>query len=229
MVNIMKSKFLYHVLFAGIILIGLSANSLAIIKLNKDKLTFQVQKEPLGNIINEIINKCDVEIIGLKTREHDLVTFSADQEPVENVIKRLLKYLNESNYAFEYSKTRLQRVSVLPKAKGPDIVSKPVPVQISRLKPAKENKERAVRILKINEGTQAESLDLQKNDLIVEYDGNRIKSARQLVEAVKKKAPEESVEMVVVREGQPIRLVLNGGFIGVNILTVSVPKSKLGQ
>ena len=170
-----------------------------------------------------------MEIIGLETRKHDLITFSADQEQVENVIKRLLKYLKENNYAFEYSKTRLQRVSVLPKAKGPDIVSKPVPDPISRLKSVKENKERAVRVLKVNEGTQAESLDLQKNDLIVEYDGNRIKSARQLVEAVKKKAPEESVEMVIVREGQPIRLVLNGGFIGVNILTVSVPKSKLGQ
>jgi len=233
--DIMKSKFLYHLLLAGILFliaqpIALAAtNASAIIKMNDNKLTIKVQKEPLGNIVNKLINECDLEIIGLETRDDDLVTFSAAQEPVENVIKQLLKHLDENNYAFEYSKTALQRVSVMPKAKGPDIIPRPAPVQPIRPAPANKDKERAVKILKVNEGTQAESLDLQKDDLIVEYDGNRIKSARQLVQAVKKKAPEESVEMVVVREGQTIRLVLNGGLIGVNVLTVSVPKSELGQ
>ncbi|MDM8535457.1 PDZ domain-containing protein [Desulfobacterales bacterium HSG17] len=230
----MKVKFLCRIIFAVFIfliyqpILFAATDSLSIIKVDKDKLTFQVQKEPLGNIVNEIINECDVEIVGLEARGNDLITFSAEQEPVENVIKRLLKYLNENNFAFEYSKTSLRRVSVLPKAKGKDIVRRP-PIPAQTPKPVKEDKERAVKILKVNEGTQAESLDLQKDDLIIEYDGNRIKSARQLVKAVKKKAPEESVEMIVVREGQSIRIALNGGLIGVNVLTVSVPKSELGQ
>ncbi|QTA79779.1 PDZ domain-containing protein [Desulfonema limicola] len=227
----MKSKFL---IFAGLIFLIcqqttlVPANSASVIKVYEDKLSFQVQKEPLGNIINEIIDKFDVEIVGLETREDDLVTFSAEQEPVEDVIKRLLKHLDENNYAFEYSKTALRRVSVMPKAKGPNIAARPpLPAPAPGPVPGKNDRERAVKILNVNEGTQAEALDLQKNDLIIEYDGNRIQSSSQLVEAVKKKTPNESVEMVVLREGQSIRLILNGGLIGVNVVTVSISKSDL--
>lgn len=231
--DIMKSKFLNCLIFAAILVFVyqplLSAATNSIIKIDKDNLTLQVYKEPLGNIVNKIINECDIEIKGLESRSNDLVTFSAEKEPVENVIKRLLRYLDEKNYAFEYSRTRLQRVSVLPKSKGSDILPRTSPSPVAKPAPVKDEKERVVKILKVNEGTQAEAIELQKNDLIVEYDGNRVKSARQLVSAVKKKAPEESVEMVVVREGQSMRFILNGGLIGVNVLTVSVPKSDLGQ
>ena len=63
------------------------------------------------------------------------------------------------------------------------------------------------------------------DDLIVEYDGIRIHNAAQLVAEVKKKSNESSIEMIVVRDQSPLRIVVQGGFLGVRIKTERIPKA----
>jgi len=193
--------------------------------LKENRLTIEAVGMPLGKILDEISLQGGVKFVGLEDRVEEAVNFSANAEPLEKALKRLLRSLDVSSYAFEYTRTKLKRVSVVPNAKSGTSVRPPVPPE----NPQPPMPESAVRIIRVNEGTQAEHLDLKENDLILEYDGVRIRSAQQLVAAVKKKQPAETVEMLVVREREPRRIVLNGGLIGVNVITVTVPGSELGQ
>ena len=66
-----------------------------------------------------------------------------------------------------------------------------------------------------------------ENDLIVEYAGTEIKTAQDLRREVRKKTPDDEVEMIIVRDGEPLRIILKGGFIGVQIKTTRIPKEVL--
>ena len=79
----------------------------------------------------------------------------------------------------------------------------------------------------IVEGSQAETAGLQKGDIILEYDGVRITSAQQLVNEVEKKAASSQIEMLFVRQKIPTRLILNGGFIGVRVMTTKILRAEL--
>ncbi|MGE0086503.1 MAG: PDZ domain-containing protein [Desulfococcaceae bacterium] len=195
--------------------------------LKENRLTLEAAGLPLGKILDEIRIQGGVEFVGLEDRTEEAVNFSAKAEPLEKALKRLLRTLDVSSYAFEYKRTKLKRVSVVPKSKSDvSLPRPPVPAESGQMPVVNES---VVRIIRINEGTQAENLDLMENDLILEYDGVRIRNAQQLVAAVKKKLPAETVEMLVIREKEPRRIVLNGGLIGVNVVTVTVPASELGQ
>ncbi|GBC59751.1 hypothetical protein DENIS_0692 [Desulfonema ishimotonii] len=217
------------------ILIGLISDSSGAVSDTSDLVTFQenrltlkAEKKPLGDVLDEIEDRCGVEILGLDERTEEPITFFSEKEPLEKALKRLLRHLEVRNYAFEYTRTQLRRISVLPESKTAATSVKLPPPPRTPPKPAADEKEKVVRVVKVQEDSQAEGLDLRTNDIILEYDGARIRSAQQLVSAVKKKTPEDTVEMVVVRERQPFRLVLNGGLIGVNIVTVSVAGEELG-
>ena len=197
------------------------------ILLKENRLTLEAVGMPLGKILNEISIQGGVKFVGLEDRLEEAVNFSANAEPLEKALKRLLRTLDVSSYAFEYTRTKLKRVSVVPNANKTGAAVRP-PVSPENAQPPMPG-ENAVRIIRVNEGTQAENLDLKENDLIFEYDGVRVRSAQQLVAAVKKKDPSQTVEMVVFRERSPRRIVLNGGLIGVNVITVTVPGSELGQ
>jgi len=199
-----------------------------LVVLEEDRLTLKAQDRPLGEVLDEIQRQSGVEILGMEARSDEPVTFVSEPGAVEKVLKRLLRHLDETNFAFEYTRTRLRRISVLPSGGADGPVRTPEPPPAVAQAANEPEKVGTVRILKVNEGTQAADLDLSRGDLIFEYDGARISSARELVAAVKNKSPQETVEMVVVRDRQPFRLVLNGGLIGINILTVSVPRADLG-
>jgi S1-C subfamily serine protease len=94
---------------------------------------------------------------------------------------------------------------------------------------ARDAVEQAVRVINVNAGTQAERLDLRRGDLVVEYDGVQIRNSQQLVSIVRQKSDAETVEMVVVRDGEPLRMSLNGGLIGINVKTVAVPSAAMGE
>jgi hypothetical protein len=72
-----------------------------------------------------------------------------------------------------------------------------------------------------------ESAGLLQGDIILEYDGVPINSARQLVSEVEKKSQISQIEMVIVRQKIPTRVILNGGFIGVRILTNKIPRDEI--
>jgi membrane-associated protease RseP (regulator of RpoE activity) len=65
-------------------------------------------------------------------------------------------------------------------------------------------------------GSQAEPTGLRRGDVIVSYDGNDLKSFRQLRNAVSKRSSEELTSIVVNRGGSFMTLQLKGGRIGVN-------------
>ena len=85
----------------------------------------------------------------------------------------------------------------------------------------------AVKVIGIVKGSQAESLALRENDIIIEYDGIRItKGPQELVEEVQKKSNKESVDMVIVHNGRPGKLVLKSGLIGVRIDPIKISKEE---
>ena len=70
-------------------------------------------------------------------------------------------------------------------------------------------------------------MGLLHNDLITKYDALKIKTAEQLVQAVQNRFYREQIEMVVVRGNEPMQFFVNGGTIGVRIVTIQVPKGEL--
>ena len=74
--------------------------------------------------------------------------------------------------------------------------------------------------------SQAELIGLLPGDLIVEYDGIRINSATQLVRVVEENSTKSQVEMVVVRDKRPMRVILQGGRIGVRITNKKITKEE---
>jgi C-terminal processing protease CtpA/Prc len=144
-------------------------------------------------------------------------------KPLQEVIKGLLRYLGENSYAFESIGDRLKRVSVFPK--GAMDVSMPPRnerFETEELNITAPKSVEVIEVTKVIAGSQAETLGLQKGDFIVEYDGQKVDRASQLVMETKKKNPQETVELRVVREGNPVQYFVNGGFIGIQIKTVKV-------
>ncbi|MBW1841989.1 MAG: PDZ domain-containing protein [Deltaproteobacteria bacterium] len=188
------------------------------VQFEKGKLTVNVEKSPLGKVLDEIHRECMVKIIGLEKRENEIITFSSKREKPEDVLKRLLRQLNIDNYAFEFNNDKLVKVSVFPKSKM-DVSSHPF-----QETPKKPNEKfvSAVRVKAILKGTQAEELELKKGDLIISYDGVKIRSDRQLIREVKNKSDKDDIELVVLRDGQTIPFWVKGGRIGVNIKTEKI-------
>lgn len=198
-----------------------------LVEYDAGRLSVRAEGEPLGDVLRALRESGGVRVNGLEPRADEPLFFQVEWVPVEDGLKRLMRHLKASNYAFEYSRTRLRRISVFPAGQTERVSRAPAPTPLER--PENADRERAVRVINVHEGTQAENLDLQKGDLIVEYDGQAITSAQQLVDAVKARSAEQIVQMTVVREGNRFPLTLNGGLIGINILTVNVPVGELGR
>jgi PDZ domain-containing secreted protein len=141
------------------------------------------------------------------------------------LLRGLLRYLGVKNFAIEYADARLTRIVVVPESMSDITPSENVQTdqgdQIESLSVA--------QVQSIVEFSQAESLDLTAGDIIIEYDGVRITSAQQLVEEVKNKAENSQVEMIVIREKSPMRLILSGGIIGVRIITKNILKEEINS
>jgi S1-C subfamily serine protease len=111
------------------------------------------------------------------------------------------------------------------------VVPGPTRTVVENLKPPADEPETqefadVAQIQSIIASSQAETLGLLEGDIIIEYDGVPITSARQLVAEVEKKAGRDRVEMVIVREKTPQRLTLSSGFIGIRIKTTKIPKEE---
>jgi C-terminal processing protease CtpA/Prc len=144
-------------------------------------------------------------------------------QSLQEVIKGLLRYLGENNYAFESQGDRLRRVSIFPTG-AMDVAIRPGNEGLETEKFKTEGPKRVdvIEVTNVIEGSQAESLGLQKGDFIIEYDGRKMGRASQLVMETKKKKPHETVELRAVREGNPMRFFVSGGFIGIQIKTIKV-------
>jgi C-terminal processing protease CtpA/Prc len=193
-------------------------------------LTIEASRMPLGELIGKIDDQCAVVVTGLEKRYAETVSFTARAEPVEGALRRLLQQLDERNYALVFNRTRLTRVSVLPASQGDMPPPQLVPLDSDVMPGPKPHRTfHAVRITRVHEDTQAQRHGLKRGDLIIEYGGKRILRSQDLTTAVKEKGPDEAVEMLLVRNRRPIRMILNGGFIGINIISVTVPPEEAGQ
>ena len=170
----------------------------------------QADETPLNIILDELIHKCQLEISGLEDREDEPVSFNFKGSIVEG-IRELMKYLGEKNFTFEFNNAKLSRV-ILSRKKD-----------LNALKPFRivlKNESPTVAIVHdIAEGSQAEKFGLKINDIIQEYDGVQINTAKQLKKEVAAKKDKNKIIMVVQRNDESLSLELSGGIIGVQVGT----------
>ena len=194
-----------------------------IVEFQQGQLFIQAEGAALRSVLDEIEGRCRVKILGLESRENEKVSFSSEQGMLEKELREFLGHLGVKNYAFEFVDEKLSRVLVFPEAKG-EISSISEPVKRA---PIQKVFVTVPQVRKIIEGSQAEYLDIREKDMIVEYDGVPIGTIQELVAETKKRTEYEQIEMIILREGEPLRIVLSGGFIGVRISTIEVSKEKL--
>ena len=182
----------------------------------------------LVEIFKELYDKYSIEVSGLESRESDKITFSFEADTLEALLRGLLRYLGVKNFAIHFADATLTKIVVVPDSVSDITTSENVQMdemdQRDQVEPLS-----VAQIQSIVEFSQAESLDLITGDIIIEYDGVRITSAQQLVEEVEKKSENSQVEMIVIREKNPVRLILAGGIIGVRIMTKKISKDEINS
>jgi hypothetical protein len=189
------------------------------------KIIIEAHDSVLVGIFKELYDKYSIEVSGLESRESDRITFSFEADTLESLLRGLLRYLGVKNFAIEFSDARLTRIMVVP-----DAISDIAPSEKAQTDQGNQIDSVSVaQIQSIVEFSQAESLDLVAGDIIIEYDGVRITSAQQLVDEVEKKAGNNQVEMIVVREQNPMQLILSGGIIGVRIMTKEISQEEINS
>lgn len=215
---IIQISFLLTVLSAADIAFG----SGEIIGTADGKLFIRAQNLSLRSVVARLHEDFAVEIKGLETLQNERITFAFEAVSLEELVKGLLRHLNIKNYAFEFAEEKLKQVIIVPGAKS--IIQSPVD---SKTDSTKREETVTVAVIKsVVESSQAESLGLLQSDFIVEYDGIRINNATQLVKEVEKRSANNQIEMIVVRDKTPMRLILQGGVIGVRITTEKISKQE---
>ncbi len=228
----MNTKYLAYrkILLTLLILLSGSAAGMAedgtideIVKFQNDMLTIRASKTPLTKILSAVQNKCLVKITGLEHRKDEKITFFSNKGSPERVLKDFLRHLGEKNYAFEYGNAALLQIVVLPGAKADNYPTDTLADQ----KETFPDIVKAVRVVGVIDGSQAQSAGLMPGDIILEYSGLTIRSTNELIKATKTKTDTDKVEILVMRENYRLRFILNGGLIGVRISNTSIPKEAL--
>lgn len=141
-----------------------------------------------------------------------------------DVVKKLLKSLMIHNYAYIFNGDELVGVTVLPSAKtsgnfeGQEKAESDI--FFDGEKTFKMLNSSTVLIQKVVPESQGEALDLEVNDHIIAYNGHKVQNVGKLIQYVRKYKEEESVSLVIVRDERILEYTLNGGLIGVQIVTV---------
>ena len=215
----------YFLLWTAFYAAGPANASNEITRVWNGNIIIKAHDSVLAEIFKELYDKFLIEVSGLENRESDKITFSFEADTLEALLRGLLRNLGVKNFAIEFADARLTRILVVPDSVSDITTSENV--QTDRL-----NQVESVSVAQIQsvvEFSQAESLDLIAGDIIIEYDGVRITSAEQLVEEVGEKAENGQVEMLVIREKNPMRLILAGGIIGVRIMTKTISKEEINS
>ena len=221
-------RFRIFLLFLPWIYLYTVSSAGAVVELNAisdGTIHLEARGSTLGEIVSKFYDRYTLEIKGLENRAGEKVTFSYTADTLVGLLKSLLRHLGIKNYAFEFDDEILKRLVAVPEATA-DVSSFSPSSNI----PNQENEFVSIaQVQSIIEASQAESAGLQIGDIILEYDGVPINSAQQLVSEVEKKAQVNQIEMVIVRQKIPTRLILNGGFIGVRILTIKIPRAEFNS
>lgn len=190
-----------------------------VLKKQGQQWELNIQKGPLGALLERLAQEHQVIINGLESREKEILNLTTVGDSIGDIIRSLLLHLGEKNFAFEYTDNRLSRVLVLP---GGTEDMRNISTIVSSQMPASAESVDAVEVLGIVEGSQAQKLDIRRGDLLLEYGGRKINRASELVEETKKRSTDDEIELVLLRNGDPIRLNARGGFLGVQVKTVKI-------
>jgi hypothetical protein len=212
----------FHLLWICLFAVGSAGAFVEISEAPNGTISFEARDSTLGEVIRKLYDKYSIEIKGLENKEREIISFSYNADTPENLLKSLLRHIGIKNYAFEFADTTLKRLVVVPEATH-NVSSFS---QSSKAPSPQDEYVSIAQVQSIVEASQAESAGLQEGDIILEYDGVPINSAQQLVSEVEKKSQISQIEMVIVRQKIPTRLILNGGFIGVRILTKKIPRAE---
>ena len=202
---------------------ALALNKAAVLNIESQKgmIVFKVKNALLKNILKELNDKFKVVITGMEERENEKVTYSAQTASLADLLKGFLQHLGVKNFALEYNSELLSRVAIFPEAKGTAEIPY-TPIGEKSEEAEKSQKVKAIAVQGVVDGTQAEESGIRAGDLIMQYDGVKLQRAPDLVKLTRTKPPDETVELILMRDGQPVRLTLKGGYIGVRIKTISV-------
>jgi len=74
-----------------------------------------------------------------------------------------------------------------------------------------------VKIVGIADNSQAQSIGLQKGDIIIEYNNETVLNEKMMLHLVSQTKPEENVSIIIRRQDKNIRFALQGGRIGIEI------------
>jgi len=219
-------KFIFLIFILNVTQVFSNTDDFVSIIFKDQEIHIKAEKAKLSNILTKIKEEFNIKIFGLKFQKDDELTFNIKGKSESEIIKRILKYIGEDNYIFEFNDDNLDRVYIFSKGrnKGSYISNANEQSQNSNLKRVP-----AVRIQSVVPSSQADTISLQKGDYIVVYDGIYIKSAQQLVKEVKKRSESDRVELVIIRNKSPRSYIINGGLIGVHIITTMVNESELGS
>jgi hypothetical protein len=216
---------LYFLFLAAFYATGPANASNDITRVWNGNIIIESHDSVLVEIFKELYDKYSIEVSGLENRESDKITFYFEAETLEALLRGLLRYLGVKNFAIHFADATLTKIVVVPDSVSDITTSENVQMdQSDQVEPLS-----VAQIQSIVEFSQAESLDLITGDIIIEYDGVRITSAQQLVEEVEKKSEKSQVEMIVIREKNPVRLILAGGIIGVRIMTKKISKEEINS
>ncbi len=187
---------------------------------DKNALSLTAENVPASQIIRELTKRFSFAFTGLDDRAEKRLTLSCSG-PLLDVIQKLLKAAGIENYAFTFNRDRLTGVGVFPQSSSPD--SDPLPEDPS----PKHSKAFAVKVQSVIEGTQASKIGLQPDDIIIAYNGKRIIHAHRLVRQVERDESKPLATLVILRDGNLEKYDIEGGFIGVQIISVPMDAEQL--
>lgn len=196
-------------------------NRLQLYMTDQAMLTLESQGASLRRLVEELRETCSVEIQGLEGVGQKEITFSGAGS-VEMVVKDLLKTIGVFNYALEFKGEDLNLVRVFPFSDETPAVD-PVPSSMDQPQDVIE----AIRIVGLAGRGQAEQLDLLPGDIVLTYNGVRATNTREFIREVRQTRPEQSVEMLVLRDRLPHTVYLSGGFIGIRIRSEKIEQQEL--
>jgi hypothetical protein len=218
-----RTQFFFLLLFwLTFLAAGRADAAIEIVLETNGKLSFDARESTLAEIVKYLSSNYSISVTGLEDREDEKVTFTYSDDTLENLLKGFLRHIGIKNYAFEFADATLTRLVVVPEAYSN--------LSAASRSSSKDNRQNGyvsiAEIRSIVEASQAESAGLEEGDIILEYDGVPISSAQQLVSEVEKKSASRQIEMVIVRQKIPSRMILSGGFIGVRIATKKISRSE---
>jgi len=186
------------------------------------RLEVTATDRPLPELLAAIGRACGVAVRGLERLPDEKVSFRA-AEAADDALRRLMRQARVANVAMVYADEVLRQVIILPvgRTKG----RRPAPPSPPQFAASTD----AVEVSRVIPGSQAADKGLRPGDLVVAYDGQRIRSPRDLIRLSQATPPGQRVVMTLLRNGDGVEVAVAGGFIGVRIRPVKIFASELTE